>query len=54
MAHIMDRKAWPMMKLNRKLTVTAADMPAGRVSRVRISEGTSQPRGPQDQAKADT
>lgn len=24
---------------------TAADMPAGRVSRVWISEGTSQPRG---------
>ena len=35
----------------RKLTVTATLMPAARVSSVWISEGTSQPRGPQDQAK---
>lgn len=34
MAHIIDRKAWPMTKEKRKLTLTAMAMPAGRVSRV--------------------
>lgn len=46
MAHIMDRKAWPMTKENKKLTWTANDMPAARVSMLWISDGTSQPRGP--------
>ena len=35
-----------------KLTVTLMPWPAERVSRGWISEGISQPRGPQDQAKA--
>ncbi len=43
-------KGVPWLTENRKLMVTATLMPAARVSSVWISEGTSQPRGPQDQA----
>lgn len=46
----MDRKAWPTMKVNRKLVATVMDCPAERVSRGWISDGTSHARGPHEKA----
>jgi len=48
--HSMDRKAWPTMKVKRKLVATVTDCPADRVSIGWISDGTSHARGPHESA----
>ena len=45
---------WPMTNENKKLVAVDSAAPAARVSSAWISEGTSQPSGPHDHAKAAT
>ena len=49
MWHIIDRKHWPMMKVNSMFVDVATAMPAVLISAGWISAGTSQPRGPASQ-----
>ena len=44
----MDKKDWPTTKVNKKFMVVLRALPTDRVSKVKISEGTSQAIGPQD------
>ncbi|KAK2371790.1 sugar transport protein [Trifolium repens] len=52
--HNMDRNACAMTNVKSKLTQTVTLCPAERVSNGNVSLGISHPRGPQDQAKAET
>ena len=44
----IDKKDYPTMKVAKKLMEVFKPLPAARVSKVKISEGTNQAIGPQD------
>lgn len=49
-----ERKAWAIMKVNRRFTATVMLCPADRISNGNTSLGTVQPSGPHDHPKART
>ena len=49
-----ENSTWAMTKVKNMLTETLMDWPADLISKGKISDGTSQPSGPHDQANPDT